>query len=303
MEKGTKPRKTGIFLTIAAIFAVVSIVSAIMLYLELRQSKKEADTFAELAAMRLPTKESEAAAPTGVPKVPASTPVQAIRTPDPNAPEPDDAVPAQEEPEEEPTAEPEPEPTPLARYLPLYERNHDYFGWLTIPETKVDYPVMHSPDRPLQYLEHDFDGKFAYAGVPFMDGECDRDGNVYLIYGHRMRNGSIFGGLGAYMDKQFWEKQPIIHFDTLYEERTYMVIVAMHARVLESGEQNGFRYYNYTSLDTEEDFDEYMRQAHKLAMYDTGLTASYGDELLVLSTCDNFTQDGRLVIIAKRIMD
>ena len=210
---------------------------------------------------------------------------------------------AASQPEEEPTAEPEPEPTPLARYLPLYERNHDYFGWLTIPETKVDYPVMHSPDRPLHYLEHDFDGKFAYAGVPFMDGECDRDGNVYLIYGHHMRDGSIFGGLVAYMDKQFWEKQPIIHFDTLYEERTYMVIVAMHARVLESGEQNGFRYYNYTSLDTEEDFDEYMRQAHKLAMYDTGLTASYGDELLVLSTCDNFTQDGRLVIIAKRIMD
>ena len=303
MEKGTKPRKTVIFHTIAAILAVVSIVSAIMLYLELRQSKKEADTFAELAAMRLPTKEGEAAAPTGVPKVPAFTPVQAVRTPDPNAPEPDDTVPAQEEPEEEPTAEPEPEPTPLARYLPLYERNHDYFGWLTIPETKVDYPVMHSPDRPLHYLEHDFDGKFAYAGVPFMDGECDRDGNVYLIYGHHMRNGSIFGGLVAYMDKRFWEKQPIIHFDTLYEERTYMVIVAMHARVLESGEQNGFRYYNYTSLDTEEDFDEYMRQAHKLAMYDTGLTASYGDELLVLSTCDNFTQDGRLVIIAKRIMD
>ena len=261
MEKGTKPRKTVIFLTIAAIFAVVSIVSAIMLYGELRQSKKEADTFAELAAMRLP----------------------------------------KEEPEEEPTAEPEPEPTPLARYLPLYERNHDYFGWLTIPETKVDYPVMHSPDRPLQYLEHDFDGKFAYAGVPFMDGECDPDGNVYLIYGHRMRNGSIFGGLVAYMDKRFWEKQPIIHFDTLYEERTYMVIVAMHARVLESGEQNGFRYYNYTSLDTEEDFDEYMRQAHKLAMYDTGLTASYGDELLVLSTCDNITHDGRFVVIAKRI--
>ena len=293
MEKGTKPRKTGIFLTIAAIFAVVSIVAAIMLYGELRQSKKEADTFAELAAMRLPAKEGETAAPTGVPKVPASTPVQAIRTPDPNASEPDDAAPAQEEPEEEPTAEPEPEPTPLARYLPLYERNHDYFGWLTIPETKVDYPVMHSPDRPLQYLEHDFDGKF--------DGECDPDGNVYLIYGHRMRNGSIFGGLVAYMDKRFWEKQPIIHFDTLYEERTYMVIVAMHARVLESGEQNGFRYYNYTSLDTEEDFDEYMRQAHKLAMYDTGLTASYGDELLVLSTCDNITHDGRFVVIAKRI--
>ena len=306
MRKGAKRTKKGIFLIVAVFLAAVSAFAAVKLVQELRQSKKEADKFAELAAMKLPREEAAGRESTDIVIVPKSTPRKTVVVDDRELdmyvlPKEGDTE-KPEKPARENTIEEEPcDPTPLPQYQALYDRNHDFFGWLSIPGTTVDYPVMHSPDRPQQYLEHDFDGNFAYAGVPFMDGDCKRDGNLYLIYGHRMRNGSIFGGLVVYMDKSFWEKQPMINFDTVYEERTYVVIVAMRAKVLESGDRDGFRYYNYTSLDTESDFDEYMRQAKKLAMYDTGMTASYGDELLVLSTCDNYTQEGRFVVIAKRV--
>lgn len=192
------------------------------------------------------------------------------------------------------------EPVILEKYSALYERNHDFFGWLIIPDTNIDYPVMFSPDRPLEYLKHDFYGKTSYAGVPFLDADCDPNGGYYLVYGHRMRTGIMFAGLINYEKQSFWETHSTLLFDTLYEERTYLIVLAMRARVL-NREETGFRYYSYTSLDTESDFEEYMQQAKKLALYDTGVSVSFGDEILVLSTCDHYTSGGRFVIVAKRI--
>ena len=110
----------------------------------------------------------------------------------------------------------------------------------------------------------------------------------------------MFGGLNKYEDKSYWETHSTLYFDTLYEERTYEVIVAMRTRVLDR-EEKGFRYYNYTSLDTEEQFNDYMKHVKAMALYDTGIDASFGDELLVLSTCDSYTSGGRFVVIAKRV--
>ncbi len=195
------------------------------------------------------------------------------------------------------------EPVPLQQYLPLYELNKDFFGWITIPGTNVDYPVMYSPDRPLQYLGHDFYGKFSYGGVPYLDPDCDPNGSYYLVYGHKMRDGSMFGSLLAYEDESFWETHREFSFDTLYEERTYEVVAAMRTRVLNKDELSGFRYYNYASLDSEEEFEEYMQQVRQLALYDTGIDTAFGDELLVLSTCYHYTKNGRFVIVARRVVD
>lgn len=306
MKERSNKKRTVVFLIIAAVFATAAVIAALMLYKELQQSKKEADTFAELAAMRLPKEEADTGESNKVETTPRPSPVHTAPNKDQNdgvnEQETEHATEEPEEAAEETTVEEEAcEPTPMARYLPLYERNRDLFAWITIPGTVVNYPVMYTPEEPLRYLEKDFYGRFSYAGVPFLDSECKPNGNIYLIYGHRMVNGSMFAGLVAYKSKAFWKNHQYIEFDTLYEERTYIIIIAMEARVLASDEQDGFRYYNYTSLDTESDFQAYMQQAEALAMYDTGLNASYGDELLVLSTCDNHTQDGRFVIIAKRI--
>lgn len=294
-------KKRAVLRIAASAFAVAFIVFAIMLARELWQTKKEADSFAELAAMRLPKEETQPTAGAAATSKPIQ--INIIVNEDNTASAETVETGAVVEGIDEPLSEEEQpeEPSRLQRYLPLYERNHDFFAWLTVPDTIVDYPVMYSPDRPLQYLGHDFDGNFSYAGVPFLDSDCDPDGSYYLVYGHQMRNGAMFGGLLAYEDKSFWESHPIFYFDTLYEERTYEVIAVIRSRVLDQ-EERGFRYYNYTSLDSPKEFDEYMRQVRKLAMYDTGIDASYGDELLVLSTCHHYTQNGRFAIIAKRVV-
>lgn len=301
MEKKKKEKKNIVFLIAAFVFAVAFLVSAIMLIRELRQSEKEADTFHELSALKAPRDESRSR-PTARPAA-TKKPTQTNIVIGENGEEGID--PPAKEPLAKGTgdgsaAEEQAEPTRLERYLPIYERNHDFFAWITIPDTNVDYPVMYSPDRPLQYLGHDFDGNFSYSGVPFVDSDCDPNGSYYLVYGHQMRNGAMFGGLKKYEDKSYWETHSTLYFDTLYEERTYEVIVAMRTRVLDR-EEKGFRYYNYTSLDTEEQFNDYMKHVKAMALYDTGIDASFGDELLVLSTCDSYTSGGRFVVIAKRV--
>ena len=293
-SKRKKARRRALLFRLAAIaFGAMFAVSAVMFFREMRQTKKEAETFSDLAALRLPrTAPTPKPAPTATP---ARTPLRISfgEHGELITPEPAPVVPT-----EEPA---EAAPAPLQRYLPLYELNPDFFGWLTIPDTNVDYPVMQSVDEPQRYLHRDYYGNRSYGGVPFLDADCDPNGNFYLVYGHKMRDGSMFGTLTAYERKSFWETHRTFFFDTLYEERTYEVVLAMRARVLDKEETSGFRYYNYTSLNTEEEFQEYMTQAKKLSLYDTGVEASFGDELLVLSTCHHYVDSGRFVVIARRV--
>lgn len=192
------------------------------------------------------------------------------------------------------------ERTPLQQYLPLFEMNPDFFGWLSIEGTDIDFPVMYTPDRPEYYLERAFDGSFSYSGVPFIDERCSADGNYYLIYGHHMRNKTMFGQIPKYADQSFYEEHPLIRFDTLYEQREYRVVAAFYSRVYGKDETGVFRYYDYYDLSDEEVFDEYMNEVKAAAIYDTGVEVSYGDELLVLSTCNYHTDNGRFVVVAKR---
>lgn len=196
--------------------------------------------------------------------------------------------------------EPTSTPAPLADYEALYERNPDFFGWISVEGTNVDYPVMYCPNDPLRYLGHDFDRKPSYAGVPYLDADCDPDGTYWLVYGHHMRNGTMFAGLMAYEDEAFRAEHPTFRFDTRFERRTYAVIAAFRARVL-TEKETGFRYYSYTQLDDEKTFDTFMTNIRAAAAYDTGVQTAFGDEILTLSTCAYHTEKGRFVVVAKRI--
>lgn len=193
------------------------------------------------------------------------------------------------------------EPVPLPQYAPLVEMNHDFFGWLSIEGTEIDYPVMYTPDETEYYLRRAFDGSYSGSGVLFLDGNCAADGNYYLIYGHHMKNETMFGQLPRYANKDFWEDHPVIRLDTLYEQREYIVIAAFLSRIYDKNEQGVFRYYEYFDLSDEAIFGEYVQQVKAAALYDTGITAEYGDELLVLSTCNYHTANGRFVVVAKRV--
>lgn len=192
----------------------------------------------------------------------------------------------------------------LRKYDELYNRNPDFFGWLKIEGTKIDYPVMYTPYDSEYYLHRDFYGDYSESGMLFIDGDCPSDGSYALIYGHHMKNGTMFGELPDYIDPAFYEKHKTIFFDTRYELRDYEVVAAFYAKIYPDGEENGrFCYYNYKDLSSESVFNEYVANVKAISLYDTGITPVYGDQLITLSTCNYHTEDGRFVVVARRVRD
>ena len=189
----------------------------------------------------------------------------------------------------------------IKKYLPLYELNQEFFGWVKIPGTKVNYPVMYSPEIPDKYLHGAFDGSYSVSGVPFMSDTCYTGCGNYIIYGHNMNNGSMFNSILMFEDEKFWKKHPTIQFDTLYEDGEYEIYSAFYSRVFKVSETGVFRYYDYTDLTDEAVFDEFIWQAKEASIYDTGVEAEYGDELITLITCAYHEKDGRFVLVAKKV--
>lgn len=195
--------------------------------------------------------------------------------------------------------EPE-QPSPLEI---LYSENNDLYGWIKIEGTRIDYPVMYTPDDPEYYIDHNFDGKKTKSGVPFIGEGFSESGMHTIIYGHNMKNGTMFAALTDYSRNEFFQEHPIIEFDTLEGTGQYEIISAFYSRVYYQNETNVFRYYNYTDLSDEGTFEEYISKAKAASMFDTGVTAEYGDEILTLSTCSYNTANGRFVVIARKITE
>lgn len=188
----------------------------------------------------------------------------------------------------------------LAEYAALARENSDMTGWLWIDGTSIDYPVMHTPEVPEYYLRRGFDKKRAVSGTLFMDAKCSAEGGCALIYGHHMKDGSMFGDLDEYQTLEYAKAHPIIHFDTLEELREYEVIGAFFSRIYRVEETGVFRYYQYTDLSDPERFEEYLSQVRSSSLYDTGVEASFGDRILTLSTCSYHTSNGRFVVVARQ---
>ena len=186
------------------------------------------------------------------------------------------------------------------RYDELYAENPDLFGWITIEGTKIDYPVMHTPDDPEYYLHRSFQKKYSASGVPFMDAKCYIGCGNYLLFGHHMKNGTMFAGLMDYRKEDFWKEHKTVIFDTLEERGEYEIMAAFYAKIYLTTDTGVFRWYNYTDLTDEAVFNEYIAGVEAAKLYDTGMTAEFGDELLTLSTCGKDSTQ-RFVVVAKRV--
>lgn len=195
----------------------------------------------------------------------------------------------------------EPEEPLLEKYAALYEENHDLIGWLSIEGMVIDYPVMKCEDDEY-YLHHDFYGNDSKYGCLYVRNVADVDtpGTNFIIYGHNMKDGSMFGDLDLYRRESFCREHPIISFDTLYEERTYEVLAVFRSQVYHSGE-DAFKYYQFYEAQTQEEFAYFYENIKELALYDTGVTAEFGDTFLTLSTCAYHVEDGRFVVVAKAV--
>ncbi len=191
------------------------------------------------------------------------------------------------------------EPVILKKYRKLYKANHDMAGWITVKGTNIDYPVMQCDDNEY-YLYHDFYREKSKYGCLYVKEEADlAEGTNFIIYGHNMRDGSMFGDLDRYLQKDFYRKHPTISFDTLYEERMYEIVAVFRSQVYKK-EDDVFKYYQFYQADTKKQFDDFYRNIKKLSLYDTGVKAEFGDVFLTLSTCAYHVEDGRFVVVAKR---
>ena len=187
---------------------------------------------------------------------------------------------------------------PDNKYTDLYAQNNDFIGWIKIDGTGVDYPVMQSKDSPNYYLNHNFSKEYSRFGVPYMQENCSLSSDNIIVYGHNMKNKSMFNELTQYRSKDFCNSHKYIKFDTLSEERIYEVI-AVFKTVAYSSE--GFEYYAFVNAKTENDFSTYIEKCKALSLYDTGINAEYGDKLITLSTCEYSQMNGRLVVVAKEV--
>lgn len=192
------------------------------------------------------------------------------------------------------------EPQILDTYAGLYELNNDMVGWLEIPSTKLKYPVMQTPDETNYYLYKDFDRNDSVRGAIYAWEKADinEPSDNITMFGHNMKDGSMFATLNNYVNKYYWDDNSLIIFDTLYEYHTYKIF-AVFRTTATLGE--GFSYHQFVDAANEEEFDEFVSTCKELALYDTGITPVYGDKLICLSTCAYHVENGRLVVAAVRI--
>ena len=184
------------------------------------------------------------------------------------------------------------------KYEALYEQNSDFIGWITVGGTNINYPVMYAPDRKDYYLRRGFDKKYSYYGTPYISEACEIDkSDNTVIYGHNMRNGTMFSALENYMSKDFFEANRYIQFDTLNDYGTYEILAVFTVEAV-VGE---FDYHNFINADTQAEYDEYISKCKAYSLYDTGVEAVYPDKLITLSTCEYSRENGRLVVVAKKI--
>ena len=198
-------------------------------------------------------------------------------------------------------------PEILDEYKNLFNKNKDLIGWIKIADNNkkgtpiIDYPVLQAGDNEY-YLRRDFEEKYDKNGSIFLDKDCDvikRSDNL-IIYGHHMKSGKMFGNLNYYAKESYYKEHPRIQFDTIYEEGIYDIMYVFRSRIYNEDEVV-FKYYQFFDVNSTDEFYSAMDEMARMSLYDTGVTAEYGDKLITLSTCDNSEEDGRFVVVAKKV--
>ena len=183
----------------------------------------------------------------------------------------------------------------------LKTENPDIVGWLEIKGTNVSYPVLQGSDNEF-YMTHNYKKEKSKNGSIFLSK--DYDWNIpstnLLIYGHNMQNGTMFEELLKYADYNFYVQHPIINFTTVDEDAEYEIISVFKSRVYYKSEQNVFRYYYFINAETEDEYNEFVSNAKNASLYNIDANATYGDQLITLSTCSYHVKDGRFAVVGRK---
>ena len=203
----------------------------------------------------------------------------------------------------EPLSTPEPTPEPyVSPYATFFEAYPDLVAWLHIPDTTISYPVMWTPGDETYYLYRNYDGTENQNGSLLLDTDSSLDPLTtnLIIHGHDMKSGAMFGNLTDYAKQTYCEQHKEMLLYTADCERKYEVIATFYSQVYRK-KDTVFKFYQFFQADTEEEFDYFYSNIKKLALFDTGVTAEFGDRFITLSTCSSHVTNGRFVVVAKEI--
>lgn len=282
-----KHPKTILSVLLACAAAVCLIVAGVFVFRQKQDDSRSQEALDELRASAEAlknTENSESSESSTENSESVSEPVQNTPTPSP-----------------EPAATPEPTPVPVENpYRDSFLANGDMAAWLHIPGTPVDYPVMWTPEDEEYYLLRGFDGKSNNNGCLILDTDSCLDPLTtnLIIHGHNMNSGAMFGTLTDYEDVDFFEEHKSMVLYTKELQRNYEVIAVFRSQVYKKTDQV-FKFYKFFQADTQEEFDDFYQNIKALSLYDTGVTAEFGDHFLTLSTCVYHVDRGRFVVVAK----
>lgn len=189
----------------------------------------------------------------------------------------------------------------MQKVINLRQENKDVIGWIQIDNTIIDYPILQATDNNY-YLTHNYKKENSKYGSIFAKSECNiqySNSNV-IIYGHNMKDEQMFNTLLKYEDKNFYKEHKEIKVATENEESIYSIVSVFKSRVFYQDEKNVFRYYNYTKFENEKEYNTYIENCKKIQLYDTGVSAEYGEQLITLITCEYSQDNGRMVVVAKK---
>ncbi len=191
-----------------------------------------------------------------------------------------------------------------SKYEELKAQNEDTVGWIYIGGTKVDNVLMQKKDEKDFYIDKGFDKKYLYEGTLYISDISDltSPSDVVIMYGHNMKDRTMFGSLREFEDPEFLSKNDMIIVDNLEDRKEYEITHVMRIRVNVSGGDD-FPYYTYSDFKDEENYNSFIEQCNSHVLYDSGKTTEYGDKFVMLTTCEYTYDDGtgRLVIMGKEL--
>ena len=183
----------------------------------------------------------------------------------------------------------------------LQKENEDVKAWIKINDTNINYPVVQANDNDY-YLYRNYKKENSNYGSIFIDSNSniENPNSNIIMYGHNMKDGSMFKDLLKYADEEYYNNHKYIEFVTNTSSSTYEIIAVFKSRIFYKNEKNVFRYYQCTNLNNEQDYNYYVNNCKELSLYDTGVNAEYGEQIITLITCEYSSENGRMVVVAKK---
>ena len=194
-------------------------------------------------------------------------------------------------------------PENVQKVISLKEENQDVVGWIQIEDTIINYPVLQSTTDKDYYLTHNYKKEKTKYGSIYLN-QASNLADTYsnnIIYGHNMKDEQMFNHLLKYQNKAFYDEHSSIKVATENGENEYTIVCVFKSKIFYQDEENVFRYYQYTNLNDEETYNNYINNCKKIQLYDTGVTANYGEQLITLITCEYSQENGRFVVVAKKV--